>query len=188
MPRSPAKPVAQSVAPPHTPVSSTPMKLSLFSDYSLRTLLFAALKGETFQIDEVTSAYGISRHHLAKVVQNLSHLGYLETRRGRKGGIRLAVRPDEVRLGQLLRKSEEGSVLLECFDPALNTCPITGCCRLKGILAGAIRAFYGELDRYTLQDLVEENYRPALSRILLSAGSSQPDSVLDLAAPPVENG
>jgi Rrf2 family nitric oxide-sensitive transcriptional repressor len=188
MPRSPAKPVAQSVAPPHTPVSHTPMKLSLFSDYSLRTLLFAAIKGATFQIDEVTSAYGISRHHLAKVVQNLSRLGYLETRRGRKGGIRLAVRPDEVRLGQLLRKSEEGSVLLECFDPTLNTCPITGCCRLKGILAGAIRAFYGELDRYTLKDLVDENHRPALRKILLSADSSRADPAPNLAPPFGDNG
>ncbi|MDP1588397.1 MAG: Rrf2 family transcriptional regulator, partial [Prosthecobacter sp.] len=63
------------------------MKLSLFSDYSLRVLIFAALKGDSFQIEEVTVAYGISRHHLAKIVQSLSKLGYLDTRRGRGGGI-----------------------------------------------------------------------------------------------------
>jgi Rrf2 family nitric oxide-sensitive transcriptional repressor len=164
------------------------MKLSLFSDYSLRTLLFAALKGSTFQIDEVTSAYGISRNHLAKVVQNLSHLGYLETRRGRNGGIRLAVNPEQVRLGQLLRRSEAGSVLLECFNPALNTCPITGCCRLKGILSDALQAFYTELDRHTLKDLVDESHRPALSRILLSVGPSSPKASPEPGGTCGENG
>ncbi len=155
-----------------TPVASSfstlsAMKLSLFSDYSLRTLLFAALKADTFQIDEVTAAYGISRHHLAKVVQNLSHLGYLETRRGRHGGIRLSVAPEKVLLGQFLKKMEQESLLLECFDPAQNTCPIMGCCRLKGILATALQAFFNELDKYTLTDLITENYRSRLTQILL---------------------
>ena len=144
------------------------MKLSLFSDYSLRTLLFAALKGSDFQIDDVTAAYGISRHHLAKVVQNLARLGYLETWRGRHGGIRLAKPPEEVALGELLRKTEEGSVLIECFDPESNTCPITNCCRLKSVLASALHAFYSELDRYHLSDLITDKYRPGLSEILLS--------------------
>ena len=110
------------------------MKLSLFSDYSLRVLMFAALKGESFQLDDVTKAYGISRHHLAKVVQRLAQLGYLETRRGRQGGIMLAKAPEEIRLGRLIRETEDQPAIVECFDPATNTCPINGSCQLKGIL------------------------------------------------------
>jgi Rrf2 family nitric oxide-sensitive transcriptional repressor len=150
------------------------MKLSLFSDYSLRTLLFAALKKSTFQIDEVTSAYGISRHHLAKVVQTLAQHGYLATRRGRKGGLRLAIDPEKIRLGQLIRKTEQETAILECFDPNRNTCPIVGCCRLKTVLASALNAFFSVLDQHTLSDLVTEKYRASLTEILLPPKPSQP--------------
>ncbi len=85
------------------------MKLSLFSDYSLRTLMYAALKQDAFLLDEVTSAYGISRNHLAKVVHSLAKLGYLNTQRGRGGGIRLALAPEDIRLGKLIRKTQEGT-------------------------------------------------------------------------------
>jgi Rrf2 family nitric oxide-sensitive transcriptional repressor len=143
------------------------MKLSLFSDYSLRTLMFAALKGEVFLIDEVTAAYGISRNHLAKVVHNLGKLGYLDTQRGRGGGIRLAIAPEEIRIGKLVRETENQSVIVECFDPATNTCPISGCCSLKGLLAEAMGAFYSSLDRHTLRDLVSGSQRNRMTRVLL---------------------
>lgn len=130
------------------------MHLSLFSDYSLRVLMFAALKGEAFVLDEVTAAYGISRNHLAKVVQNLAKLGYLETQRGRGGGIQLAISPEAIQIGKLVRQTECRSILIECFDPATNTCPLIRCCSLKGVLAEAMNAFYTSLDRHTLQDLV----------------------------------
>ena len=130
------------------------MKLSLFSDYSIRVLMFAALKGSPFRVDEVTSAYGISRNHLAKVVHRLAKLGYLETRRGRGGGILLARSATEIRVGKLVRETEAHQVIVECFDPATNTCPIAGCCLLKGALAQAVNAFYLTLDQYTLRQLV----------------------------------
>lgn len=142
------------------------MKLSLFSDYSLRTLMYAAMKDGVFLLDEVTSAYGISRHHLAKVVHNLSKLGYLNTRRGRGGGIQLALAPEDIRLGQLVRVMENRFVIVECFDPATNTCPLNGKCRLKGFLAEAMNAFYASLDRYTLRDLVSGPHRNRMSRAL----------------------
>jgi len=130
------------------------MNLSLFSDYSLRVLMYAALKGAAFQISEVSDAYGISRHHLAKVIHNLSKLGYLETRRGRGGGIQLAQAPDTIRIGKLVRETEGGARLVECFDMATNTCGLVGSCRLKGALAEAMNAFFASLDRLTLSDLV----------------------------------
>ncbi len=130
------------------------MKLSLFSDYSIRVLMFAALKGAPFRVDEVTTAYGISRNHLAKVIHTLGRLGYLETRRGRGGGILLAKPASEIRIGKLIRETEAQPAIVECFDPVKNTCPINGCCLLKGALAEAINAFYASLDRRTLQEMV----------------------------------
>jgi Rrf2 family nitric oxide-sensitive transcriptional repressor len=143
------------------------MKLSLFSDYSLRVLMFAALKGEAFRVDEVTAAYRISRNHVAKVIHTLGQLGYLETRRGRGGGIELARPAAEIRIGKLVRQTEDQPVIVECFDPATNTCPIIGSCLLKGALAGAMNAFYLELDRYTLQDLISGPQRAKMGQILL---------------------
>lgn len=145
------------------------MNLSLFSDYSLRVLMYAALKGASFQVDEVTEAYGISRHHLAKVVHSLSKLGYLTTRRGRGGGIVLARPAGEIRVGALVRQTEAQAPLVECFNMATNTCRIAGLCRLKGALAEAMRAFYDTLDRLSLEDLVTGPQRPAMAQVLLPA-------------------
>ena len=83
------------------------MRLSLFSDYSLRVLMFGALKGGAFSIQEVAEAYSISRHHLVKVVNYLAKLGYLQTRRGRGGGIDLGMAPETIRLGMVIRRTED---------------------------------------------------------------------------------
>jgi Rrf2 family nitric oxide-sensitive transcriptional repressor len=130
------------------------MRLSLFSDYALRVLMFAALKEETFSLSEVAEAYDISRHHLVKVVNYLAKLGYLETRRGRGGGIVLGMPPEDIRIGMVVRRTEDTPFIVECFDKQHNTCPINGSCRLKGALAQAVNAFYETLDRHTLRDLV----------------------------------
>ena len=145
------------------------MKISLFSDYSLRVLMFAALKDGSFLVDEVTEAYGISRHHVAKVVNRLAQLGYLGTLRGRGGGNRLAQQPHEIRLGALLRKTEDQPVFVECFNAVTNTCPVAGSCRLKGILGQALGEFFASLDRYTLADLVTGPHREEMRKILLGA-------------------
>ncbi len=131
------------------------MTLSLFSDYSLRVLMFAALPGRaSFSLDEVAERYAISRHHVVKVVNFLAHAGYLHTQRGRGGGITLAVPAETVRLGQVVRRTETGPPLVECLDAQSNTCPVSAVCRLKGILAEAQNAFFSSLDRHTLADLV----------------------------------
>jgi Rrf2 family nitric oxide-sensitive transcriptional repressor len=143
------------------------MKLSLFTDYALRILMFAAIKGESFRVDEVTAAYGISRNHVAKVIHTLAQLGYLETRRGRGGGIQLARPAGEIHIGKLVRQTEDQPVIVECFDPATNTCPISGSCLLKGVLAQAVNAFYATLDRHTLQELVSGPQRIRMSKMLM---------------------
>ncbi len=143
------------------------MKLSLFTDYSLRVLMFAALKGESFSLSEVAESYDISRHHLVKVVNYLAKLGYLETRRGRGGGIALGMQPEDIRIGMVVRRTEDSPFIVECFDKQHNTCPINGSCRLKGALAQAVTAFYETLDRHTLRDLVAGVDGERLNRILL---------------------
>jgi len=143
------------------------MKLSLFTDYSLRVLMFAALKGESFSLSEVAESYDISRHHLVKVVNYLAKLGYLETRRGRGGGIALGMPPEDIRIGMVVRRTEDSPFIVECFDKQHNTCPISGSCRLKGALAQAVNTFYETLDRHTLRDLVAGVDGARLNRILL---------------------
>lgn len=143
------------------------MRLSLFTDYSLRVLMFAALKAEMFSLSEVAGAYDISRHHLVKVVNYLAKLGYLETRRGRGGGIVLGMKPEDIRIGMVVRRTEDTPFIVECFDAQHNTCPINGSCRLKGALAQAVNAFYETLDRQTLRDLVAGNEGAAMKQRLL---------------------
>jgi Rrf2 family nitric oxide-sensitive transcriptional repressor len=143
------------------------MRLSLFTDYSLRVLMFAALKGETFSLSEVAEAYGISRHHLVKVVNFLAKLGYLETRRGRGGGIALGMPPEDIRIGMVVRRTEDTPFIVECFDQQHNTCPINGFCRLKGALAQAESAFYETLDRHTLRDLITGSAGKGMKQKLL---------------------
>lgn len=145
------------------------MQLSRFSDYSLRVLLFAALKQASFQIDEVAVAYGISRNHLAKIVQNLARLGYLQTKQGRGGGITLVRAPESISIGGLVRQTENQSALVECFDPETNTCAISGCCHLKHLLGAALEAFFVALDDHTLADLMTSPQRQQMREILLAS-------------------
>jgi Rrf2 family nitric oxide-sensitive transcriptional repressor len=125
--------------------------LTQFSDYSLRLVLYLACHPqEPASAEEVSRAFGISRHHLVKVVQKLTELGVVEAQRGRGGGMRLAMRPSGINVGWLIRRTESHFDLVECFDPGTNTCPIAPACGLKGALYLAQQAFLGVLDRYTL--------------------------------------
>lgn len=107
--------------------------LTQFSDYSLRLALYLACHPErVVAVDEVSRAYGISRHHLVKVVQTMTDLGVVDAQRGRGGGMRLAMPPSAINVGWLVRRTEPHFNLVECFDPATNTCPIAPACGLKG--------------------------------------------------------
>lgn len=130
------------------------MKLTLYSDYSLRVLMYVAREEHRVQIDEIAKFYGISKNHLTKVVNNLATLGYIETTRGRGGGICIKMAPEEINIGALIRKTEEHFNLVECFDRETNTCPIAGICGLQGVLGEALNAYLSVLDKYTLQDIL----------------------------------
>ena len=140
------------------------MRLTVYSDYALRLLMYAALRpGELVTIQQVADAYGISRNHLMKVAFELGRYGFLETVRGRRGGVRLARPPEKIGLGEVVRRTEDDFILVECFGAA-DACVLSGPCRLKGALARALKAYLAVLDDYTLADLTQ-NHRE-LARLL----------------------
>jgi Rrf2 family nitric oxide-sensitive transcriptional repressor len=131
------------------------MKLTLYTDYSLRVLLYLASTPEQqklIQIKDIAASYGISKNHLMKVIFHLGKLGYIETIRGRNGGLRLAMEPQDINIGKLVRQTEEDFHMVECFQDH-GSCIISPGCKLKGILNQALQAFLAVLDQYTLQDL-----------------------------------
>jgi len=141
------------------------MTLTRFSDYALRVLMFAAVRGDQpFSVSEVARTYELSKNHLAKVVNRLVRTGHLNARRGRGGGVWLGRDPKTIRLGKLVRLTENESPLVECFNAKSNRCRLTPACRLKGALGQALDAFYKCLDEQTLADLVDN--RAALATLL----------------------
>lgn len=130
------------------------MRLTLYTDYSLRVLLYLSSNTDRLvTISELSEFYDVSRNHLVKVVHELGLNGYILTTRGKHGGIRLARPAEQINIGEVIRTTEPDLNLLECFDPAADQCRITSSCRLKGVLFRARSNFLDELDRYTLADL-----------------------------------
>ena len=131
------------------------MQLNAFTDYALRVLVYAASRPQSRCLTaDVASAFGISRHHVVKVVNELQHLGYIETTRGRAGGFTLARSAEQIRVGDVVRRTESALPLVECFDRDHNRCPLVRACGLKGALAEAFNAFLTTLDRYSIADMV----------------------------------
>lgn len=129
------------------------MRLTMFTDYALRTLILAASKGDrNVTIEEAARVYRISAPHLKKVVRTLTHAGFLEAHRGRSGGFRLALPPEAINLGQVIRATESDFALVECFRES-NQCVITRMCRLPPIINRALQAMLEVFDQYTLADL-----------------------------------
>jgi Rrf2 family nitric oxide-sensitive transcriptional repressor len=140
------------------------VQLTRFSDYSLRVLLYlAAHDDRVVSVDEVSRAYGVSKHHLVKVVQRLVAEDLVASTRGRGGGLQLKRRPADINVGALVRATEPHLNLVECFDRETNTCPIDAACGLKQVLRNAQRAFLDVLDRSTLADFVPR--APQLMRL-----------------------
>jgi Rrf2 family nitric oxide-sensitive transcriptional repressor len=144
------------------------MQLTRYTDYSLRILTYLAVHQEKLAtIEEIASAYGISKAHLMKIVHQLGLAGYVETVRGRGGGLRLAQPPERIRIGDVVRDTE-AMPLVECFDPKTSHCRIEPVCDLRRALKKALEAFLRTLDGYTLADLV---VRPRKSLARLFAAS-----------------
>ena len=131
------------------------MRLTQFSNIAIRVLMYAALRGSTpSPVPDMARAYGASYDHMKKAAAELARLGYLQTVRGRAGGVLLAKPPDEIGIGEVIRQTEGQIVLVECFDLTTNTCPLVDVCQLRVALADALAAFFAVLDRYTLADLL----------------------------------
>ncbi|MGV3572883.1 MAG: Rrf2 family transcriptional regulator [Ramlibacter sp.] len=149
------------------------MKLTAFTDYSLRVLIYlAAQPGQRATIAGIAAAFGVSENHLVKVVHFLGKRGWLANVRGKGGGLALGRAPEQIVVGRVVRDTEGPAGVAECFGEDGGACRIAPACRLRGVLGEAVAAFYAVLDRYTLADLVVN--RDALATVLF----------LDRAAPP----
>lgn len=133
------------------------MRLTLYSDYSLRVLMYLGIKGRNSlsTIQEIADTYNISKNHLMKVTYDLGQIGLIETIRGRGGGIRLKMDPKEINIGQVVRHTEEDFNIVECFDRNNNMCKITPACQLKNALHEALMAYLKVLDKYSLADVLD---------------------------------
>jgi Rrf2 family transcriptional regulator, nitric oxide-sensitive transcriptional repressor len=141
------------------------MQLTAFTDYALRTLMgLGSVAPEKLTVGQLSEAYGISVNHLLKVVTELAALGYVETSRGKSGGARLAMRPESISIGTVVRQVEPDFGVVPCLRAGDAPCVIAPACRLKRVLAGATDRFLAELDQYTLADLLEP--RQKLQRLL----------------------
>jgi Rrf2 family transcriptional regulator, nitric oxide-sensitive transcriptional repressor len=131
------------------------MKLSIFTDYSLRLLMYLAAEPQRrATIAEVASAFAISEHHLTKVAHGLGRHGWLANVRGHGGGLALAMAPKQIVIGEVVRRTEGSDLPAACFAEGAAPCALDKACRLRGVLGEALQAFYRVLDRYTLADLV----------------------------------
>lgn len=131
------------------------MQLTNFTDYGLRTLMYLACHSDRLcSVKEIADYYGISRNHLVKVVHRLAQLGYIDSTKGKGGGIHIAPGTTTMRLGDLVAELEPHFNLVECFDAETNTCVITGPCKLKNYLSEASQAFLDTMNQYTLEDTV----------------------------------
>ncbi|SPB17006.1 Rrf2 family transcriptional regulator [Caballeronia novacaledonica] len=134
------------------------MRLTDYTDYSLRVLLYLSVRPSGLStIQEISDAYGISKNHLMKIVQQLGELGWVETVRGRNGGLRIASRSRDLTIGDVVRKTENDFAVVGCFaepdDTARQRCVIQPACRLRGVFAAARDAFLAELDKHTVGEL-----------------------------------
>ena len=148
------------------------MRLTRFSDYSLRVLMYAASRGERLiTIEETAATYRISRTHLMKVCHQLTRAGFLRAIRGRSGGLVLARAPSEIGIGEVLRLTEPDFALVECFEAGKeDCCAIAPACNLTRGLRRALDAFMLELDKMTLRDAVAA---PSVAASLLGIDGDQ---------------
>ncbi len=149
------------------------MRLTLHTDYALRMLMLLALEPEELHtIASVAQRYRISRNHLMKVAQTLIQAGFVESVRGRHGGLKLGMDPAAIKLGAVVRATEDGFAVVECFDRRRNTCVVTPACGLRKPLDEAVTAFLEVLDRSTLADVAQNPGKATRMRRLLTEGAA----------------
>jgi len=130
------------------------MKLTQYSNYALRTLMFANLHADRLcQCQEVADAFNISKAHLVKCIHQLGQWGFIQSVRGRNGGFRLARPASQISVGAVIRKTEDTLELVECFNSKTNSCPLINHCKLNRALMGAMNNFMVEMDALTIEDI-----------------------------------
>lgn len=145
------------------------MRLTLHTDYALRTLIYLGIHTDRLtSIREVAQAYGISENHLVKIIHRLGQAGFVETIRGRNGGLKLGRPAATIVLGDVVRHTEEDMALVSCMQPVAAdgraACILADACRLRGVLGEALGSFIGVMDRYTLADVITDQERQRLHR------------------------
>ncbi|QDQ40180.1 Rrf2 family transcriptional regulator [Legionella geestiana] len=140
------------------------MQLTRFTDYSLRALIYIALRNELCTINDISNSYAISSNHLLKIIHNLSKMGVIKTIRGKSGGITMAQPPSDINLGELIIKLEPNFDLVPCFNKEKANCCIAPVCKLKRILFDAKENFLSVLRGYTLSDILDN--KAALKELL----------------------
>ncbi len=147
------------------------MRLTDYTDYTLRVLMFCALHPErSVTIAELAESHAVSKNHLMKIVNDLARQGLLQTTRGRGGGLRLLKPAADIGIGDVVRQSETDFRMVECFDASRNACTLTAHCQLKQVIWTALQSYLAELDKVTLADIT--SLRPgsaSVSRVPLSA-------------------
>lgn len=132
------------------------MTLSKFSDYAFRILILLGNNPDTtFTVDSISKALELSNHHIKKIVYKLAINGYINSSKGRNGGIRLGKNPDDINLGELLKITEDNLNIVECFSNKNNTCNISSSCKLKGVINIALSSFMNVFNDYTLSDVLD---------------------------------
>lgn len=116
--------------------------------------MFLAAHDESQTIDDIASAYGISKNHLMKVAQRLAGEGFIISQRGRGGGLKLAREPEQINVGDVVRTMEEVNQFVDCSPGSAKQCVVTPVCGLTHVLADAVEAFLGHLDKFTLADIM----------------------------------
>ena len=156
------------------------MRLTTRTNLASRVLMFCGInQGRTVRAVEIAQACNASENHLAQVINQLQQHGFVRTLRGRGGGLQLARTPETISMGTVFRLFESSLPFAECFSAQDNTCPLTGVCRLRNVIARAVEAFYHEMDLVTLEDLIRGNC--GLAALLSLAEDSRP-----LCQPPAE--
>lgn len=150
------------------------MQLTVRSNHAMRLLMYCAVNnGRVASVPEIAAACNMSEGHLGKIANTLAGFGYIETVRGRRGGVRLARPAEDLNVGDIVRTTEFGRCLVECLDPETNTCPLIEVCRFRSIIGRALESFLSVLDGYTLADLVAS--RADLRAVLgIDAGDGGP--------------
>ena len=130
------------------------MRLTKYSDFALRALMYVAMAKRRCTIDEIAESYSIPKNHLIKVVNQLATLGFILSTRGKGGGIELAYEPADIGLGEVVRATEQSFDLVECFSSSKNQCVLSPSCKLASIFSQALDQFLATLDEYTLEDVM----------------------------------